>query len=81
MLGNFGMTELLVIFGIALLLFGNRLPGVGKSLGQSIRAFKKGMNEDEAEASPSEEKKPESRPLSQSRSRENVIDIKVDEKQ
>lgn len=45
-----GMTELLVIFGIAILLFGHRLPGIGKSLGEGIRGFKKGMSEDDDEA-------------------------------
>lgn len=43
---RFGMTELLVIFGIALLLFGNRLPQIGRSLGEGIRGLKKGLNED-----------------------------------
>ena len=48
-MANIGFTELLVILGIALLLFGNRLPNVGKSLGEGIRNFKKGLEgEDEA---------------------------------
>jgi sec-independent protein translocase protein TatA len=41
---NIGFTELLVILAIALLLFGNRLPNVGKSLGEGIRNFKKGLD-------------------------------------
>lgn len=49
MLRNIGMTELIVILGICLLLFGNRLGNVGKSLGEGIRFFKKGLREDEAE--------------------------------
>lgn len=45
---NLGFTELLLIAGIALLLFGpSRLPGLGKSMGEAIRGFKKGLNEDE----------------------------------
>lgn len=40
---NLGMTELLVILGIALLLFGRRLPEVGRSLGKGIVEFKKGL--------------------------------------
>lgn len=44
---NLGFSELLVILGIALLLFGNRLPSVGKSLGEGIRNFKKGLNSDD----------------------------------
>ena len=37
-----GLPELLVILLIGLLLFGaNRLPEIGKSLGEGIREFKK----------------------------------------
>ncbi|MEN9529168.1 MAG: hypothetical protein RI932_1041 [Pseudomonadota bacterium] len=43
-MANIGFTELLVILAIALLLFGNRLPNVGKSLGEGIRNFKKGLD-------------------------------------
>ena len=44
---NLGGTELLIILAIVLLLFGaTRLPKLGKGLGQSIRGFKKGLNED-----------------------------------
>ena len=36
----------MLIFGIvAILLFGNRLPSVARSLGQSILEFKRGFNE------------------------------------
>jgi sec-independent protein translocase protein TatA len=53
--GNFGWQELLIIFVILLLLFGaTRLPALSKSLGQSIRGFKKGMEGDE----PSDGEKP-----------------------
>ena len=39
-----GQTELLLIFGIALLLFGSkRLPELGRSLGEGIRNFKRGL--------------------------------------
>lgn len=46
---NIGFPELLLILGIALLLFGNRLPTVGKSLGEGIRNFKKGLNTEDSE--------------------------------
>jgi len=40
--------HLLIITVIVLLLFGpNRLPSLGKSLGEAIRGFKKGLNDDE----------------------------------
>lgn len=41
-----GTTELLVIAGIALLLFGGKkLPEMMRGLGQGVKEFKKGMNE------------------------------------
>jgi len=43
-LPNFNGFELLIIAGIALLLFGRRLPEVGKSLGKGIVEFKKGLS-------------------------------------
>lgn len=44
---NLGWTEILLIGGIALLLFGpSKLPNLGRSLGESIRGFKKGLSED-----------------------------------
>jgi sec-independent protein translocase protein TatA len=40
-IGNFGMTEILVVLGIALLLFGpSQLPKLGRSFGQTIREFR-----------------------------------------
>jgi sec-independent protein translocase protein TatA len=42
-----GLTEILIILGIALLLFGaGRLADIGKGLGEGIRNFKKGLKED-----------------------------------
>lgn len=41
-----GTTELILIGGIALLLFGGKkLPEMMKGLGQGVQSFKKGMNE------------------------------------
>lgn len=46
MFGNIGFPELLVIFTIALLIFGPRkLPEVGKSLGRALREFRKTSDE------------------------------------
>ncbi len=43
---NLGWTEILLLLGLALLLFGpSRLPGLGKSMGEAIRGFKKGITE------------------------------------
>ena len=42
---NLGMTEILLILGIALLLFGpSKLPALGKSMGEAIRGFKGALN-------------------------------------
>ncbi len=38
-----GGYEFLVVAFVALLIFGNRLPGVMRSLGQGITEFKKGV--------------------------------------
>jgi sec-independent protein translocase protein TatA len=44
--------HLLVIFGIALLVFGpRRLPELGKGLGQAISGFKNSLNDSQATAS------------------------------
>lgn len=37
-------TTMLVVGGVMLLLFGNRLPSVMRDLGKGITEFKKGMN-------------------------------------
>lgn len=48
MIGKLGVPELLVIFCIALLIFGpSKLAGVGKSLGEAIRGFKSALSEPE----------------------------------
>lgn len=42
---NLGWQELLIIAFIALLIFGRRLPEVGRSLGKGIVEFKKGLQD------------------------------------
>lgn len=47
--GLFQPMHLLLIFGIALLVFGpKKLPELGKGIGESIRGFKSAMKEPEA---------------------------------
>jgi sec-independent protein translocase protein TatA len=43
-IGPLGLPELIVLAIIGLLIFGKRLPDVGKSLGQGIVEFKKGLS-------------------------------------
>lgn len=45
---NFGATELILVVGIALLIFGpSKLPALGKSVGQAIKGFKQSLNSPE----------------------------------
>jgi sec-independent protein translocase protein TatA len=39
-----GPMEMVIVMGIAVLLFGKRLPEVGRSLGKGIIEFKKGLS-------------------------------------
>ena len=43
MFPQLGMMEMVVVMGVAVLLFGKRLPEVGRSLGKGIVEFKKGL--------------------------------------
>jgi sec-independent protein translocase protein TatA len=46
MFGSIGMPELIIIFVVALIVFGpSKLPDLGKSLGEAIRGLKKAVNE------------------------------------
>ncbi len=43
---SFGVPELLIILGIALIIFGpSRLPQIGRSIGKAIREFREGSTE------------------------------------
>ena len=61
-----GPVELLIVAGVILLLFGNRLPSVMRSVGRSIVEFKKGVqgiedkvDQDVATTTPAENKEQE----------------------
>jgi sec-independent protein translocase protein TatA len=59
----FGLNglEIVIIAFVILLLFGNRLPGLMRSLGQGVVEFKKGVSgieEDEKTTASGEKKKP-----------------------
>ena len=48
-MGKLGLPEILLIVGIALLLFGpSKFAALGKGLGEGIRNFKSGLNDHEA---------------------------------
>jgi sec-independent protein translocase protein TatA len=57
-IGGLGTPELLIIAVVIVLLFGAaRLPQLAKSLGQSKRAFKEGLDEADREAHKDEKEK------------------------
>jgi sec-independent protein translocase protein TatA len=68
---NLGMPEILVILLVALLIFGpKKLPELGRSLGQSIREFKRGAQEIREELEKSVEVKEEPKPTQASKAEE-----------
>ncbi len=46
-----GWMEMAIVLVVIMLLFGNRLPGTMRSLGQSLVQFKKGLKEGDEESS------------------------------
>ena len=59
MIGMPGLPEMLIVGVIVLLLFGNRLPSVMRSMGRGIVEFKKGVQGIEDDVEKPAEKKTE----------------------
>jgi len=65
-LGSLGTMDMVIILALGLLLFGKRLPEVGKNLGKGIIEFKKGLKgmndeiEEQSSAPPRRDSLPES---------------------
>ncbi len=61
---GFGTTELLILLGIVVLIFGaRRLPEIGSGLGKAIKNFKRGISGmDEIDVTPEKEKVTEGKP-------------------
>jgi sec-independent protein translocase protein TatA len=58
MFGSLGMGELLVILVIVILIFGvNKIPQLGKGLGEGIRNFKSALRSDDEDSAAKSEKK------------------------
>ncbi|HXI12078.1 MAG TPA: Sec-independent protein translocase protein TatB [Thermoanaerobaculia bacterium] len=46
MLGSFGFPELILIFAVALIVFGpKRMPEIGRSIGKALGEFKRATND------------------------------------
>ena len=59
-----GTTELLVVFGIVVVLFGaRRLPELGSGVGKAIKNFKEGLSgKDEIDVTPQKEEVSDGKP-------------------
>ena len=44
-MGGLSLSHWIIILVVVVLLFGNRLPSIARSLGQSVVEFKKGVKE------------------------------------
>ena len=56
-MGRLGPMEIVLILGVALLLFGaGRIADIGKGLGEGIRNFKKGLKDEDPPKLPPKEK-------------------------
>jgi sec-independent protein translocase protein TatA len=64
LIGPIGWPEMLIIGIIGVLIFGKRLPEVGKSIGKGIVEFKKGLAgvDDEVDAAVQRQKKLDAKP-------------------
>lgn len=60
----FGTTELLIVFGIVVVLFGaRRLPELGSGVGKAIKNFKEGLSgKDEIDVTPKKDEVSEGKP-------------------
>ena len=62
-LGSFGMQEALLLLLLGVLLFGRKLPDIGRSLGKTVIEFKKGIAGMEDEISSATSASPSSRAI------------------
>lgn len=70
-LGMPGGAEWIIIAAIGLLIFGKRLPEVGRSLGKGIVEFKKGLKGVEEEVEKESDPKPQAQLTTQTQSAES----------
>jgi sec-independent protein translocase protein TatA len=74
-LGTLGAQEIIILLLIGVLLFGRKLPEVGRYLGKGIVEFKKGIKglEDEVDTGVSASPRQESLPIEQPRPPQRVM--------
>ena len=76
-MGEFSLTHIVILLVIVLIFFGpSKLPGLGKALGESIRGFKKGINDD----APKDNASDPNRQISGDGHSQNPTAVKKDEK-
>lgn len=76
-MGEFSLVHWAIILVIVLVIFGpSKLPGLGKGLGEAIRGFKKGLNED----SPTHDTSDPNRQINSSAGARDASSVKKDEK-
>ena len=86
LISSLGWPELVIILFVALLIFGRRLPEVGKSLGRGIREFKKAVSSEDETGVKSEtddkdvEKKSETVSAERESEKKDEATVKDDEK-
>lgn len=58
-MGNLGLSELLVIFAVALLVVGpKRLPAIGRAIGDAVRAFQDALKGSASDDPTSDKRRP-----------------------
>ncbi len=78
--GGFGMTEALVLGLLGVLIFGKRLPEVGRSVGRGIVEFKKGLAgvDDEVEEAKDKQRKRELEDRSKRDATDATVEMRTD---
>ena len=61
-MGGFSTMHWLIVLVIVLLLFGNRLPSMMRSLGRGVTEFKKGLEGGDEQDEPRLKKEPQDKP-------------------